>query len=181
MTRPVTLAITGGIGAGKSEALAAFARHGAATLSADQVVHDLIAGDEDVRAALRERFGTTDRSEIAAVVFADPVELAWLEALLHPRVRERWLSWLAEVDAPVAVVEVPLLYETAGERHFDKVVVVTAPRAIREGRSAAARGSRERRLMPDDEKAALADYAFENVGSLEELDRFVTLVLSDVT
>jgi dephospho-CoA kinase len=181
VTRPVTLAITGGIGAGKSEALAAFARHGAATISADAIVHELIAGDEDVRAALTERFGTTVRGEIATVVFADPVELAWLEALLHPRVRERWLTWLGEVDANVAVVEVPLLYETAGERHFDRVVVVTAPLSLREERSAAARGSRERRLMPDDEKAALADYAFENVDSLEELDRFVTLVLNDVT
>jgi len=87
VSRPVAVAITGGIGAGKSEALAAFGRHGAATLSADHVVHELIARDEQVRDALRDRFGTTERGEIAEVVFEDGAELAWLEALLHPRVR----------------------------------------------------------------------------------------------
>jgi len=132
--RPVAVAITGGIGAGKSEALAAFGRQGAATLSADQVVHELIAGDEDVRAALRERFGTTDRSELAELVFGDGNELAWLESLLHPRVRERTDEWLGEVEAPVAAVEIPLLYETGGERRFDKVVFVTAPAELRRTR-----------------------------------------------
>src|SRR5262249_14502317 len=71
VSRPVAVAITGGIGAGKSEALAAFGRQGAATLSADAVVHDLIANDEDVREALRKRFGTTERGEIAKAVFGD--------------------------------------------------------------------------------------------------------------
>ena len=181
MSRPVTLAITGGIGAGKSEALAAFARHGAATLSADAVVHDLISGDDEVRAALMERFGTTDRGEIGEIVFADPAELAWLETLLHPRVRERTQAWLAGVDGDVAVVEIPLLYEAGRDRDFDKVIVVTAPEALRRERSGAAGGSREQRLLPDREKAARADYAFENAGSLDDLDRFVTAVLADVT
>ena len=127
MSRPVAVAITGGIGAGKSEALAAFRRQGAATLSADEVVHDLIANDEDVRAELHGRLGTTERGRIAEVVFDDAERLAWLEELLHPRVRERTDAWLERVEAPVAVVEIPLLYETGGERRFDKVVVVTAP------------------------------------------------------
>ena len=114
--KPTRLAITGGIGAGKSEALDAFRRHGAAVLSSDEVVHELYAGDAEVRAALEERFGTTDRARIAEVVFADPDELAWLEQLLHPRVRERYAAWLDSVDADVAVVEIPLLYETGAER-----------------------------------------------------------------
>ena len=84
--RPLNVAITGGIGAGKSEALKAFARHGAATISSDEIVHELIEEDDEVRAALLERFGTTQRADIAEVVFADRDELAWLEALLHPRV-----------------------------------------------------------------------------------------------
>ena len=180
MTRPVAVAITGGIGAGKSEALAAFGRHGAATLSADEVVHDLIEHDEEVRAALRERFGTTDRAGIAAVVFADGAELGWLEQTLHPRVRERTDAWLGAVEAPVAVVEIPLLYETGGESRFDKVVVVTAPAGLRRSRSAAAGGSREARLIPDAEKAARADYVYENAGTLDELDAFVEAVLADL-
>jgi dephospho-CoA kinase len=181
VARPVAVAITGGIGAGKSEALAAFGRQGAATLSADQVVHDLIAEDEEVRAALREELGTTERAQIADAVFGDDGRLAWLEQLLHPRVRERTDAWLAQVEAPVAVVEIPLLYETGGERRFDKVVVVTASAGLRRSRSTAAGGSREARLIPDPEKAARADYVYENDGSLEELEEFVAAVLADLT
>ncbi len=181
MSRPVALAITGGIGAGKTEALAAFARRGAATLSADELVHRLIAEDAGVWAALEERLGTTDRAAIAAVVFDDPEALAWLESLLHPRVREEYDAWLERVDAPVAVVEIPLLFETGGEGRFDKVVVVTAPAGVRRARSAAAGEERERRLLPDEEKIAKADYAYENTGSLDDLDRFVASVLEDVS
>jgi dephospho-CoA kinase len=180
VSRPVAVAITGGIGAGKSEALAAFGRQGAATLSADEVVHDLIAHDEGVRTALSERFGTTERSEIAEAVFEDPGRLAWLEELLHPRVRERTDAWIEQVEAPVAVVEIPLLYETDGQGRFDKVVVVTAPAALRRSRSSAAGTVREARLIPDPEKAARADYAYENSGSLEDLEEFVAAVLADL-
>jgi dephospho-CoA kinase len=179
--RPVAVAITGGIGAGKSEALAAFGRQGAATLSADDVVHELIAHDDEVGAALRGRFGTTERAEIAKAVFGDAQRLAWLEELLHPRVRERTDAWLAEADAPVAVVEIPLLYETGGDQRFDKVVVVTAPADLRRSRSRAAGGDREARLIPDPEKAARADYVYENSGSLDELEQFVASVLADLT
>ena len=101
--RPVAVAITGGIGAGKSEALAAFARHGAATISSDEVVHELY-GDPDVKAALEERFGTSDKAEIREQVVADREALVWLEGLLHPRVMERTEAWLDELaqrnDAP---------------------------------------------------------------------------------
>jgi dephospho-CoA kinase len=180
VTRPVAVAITGGIGAGKSEALAAFGRHGAATLSADEVVHDLIAHDGGVRAALQQRFGTTERGEIADAVFRDAERLVWLEQLLHPLVRRRTDAWLEQVDVPVAAVEIPLLYETGGERRFDKVVVVTAPPGVRRSRSPAAGGTREARLIPDPEKAARADYVYENSGSLEELDEFVAAVLADL-
>src|SRR5438067_791318 len=152
--RPLTVAVTGGIGAGKSEALNAFARRGVPTLSADEVVHRLIAGDAEVRTALEERFGTTDRTEIAAIVFADLEQLAWLEALLHPRVRRATEEWLAGLDAPIAVTEIPLLFETGGEGRFDAVVVITAPDELRAARSDRVRDARERRLIPDEEKLA---------------------------
>jgi dephospho-CoA kinase len=180
VSRPVAVAITGGIGAGKSEALAAFGRQGAATLSADAVVHDLIANDAEVRTALEERFGTTERSEIAEAVFGDSDGLVWLEQLLHPLVRRRTDAWIEHVEVPVAAVEIPLLYETGGESRFDKVVVVTAPPGVRRSRSAAAGGSREARLIPDPEKAARADYVYENSGTIEELEEFVAAVLADL-
>ena len=176
----LAVAVTGGIGAGKSEALRAFARRGVPTLSADEVVHRLIAEDPEVRAALQERFGTTDRSRIAEIVFADPDELAWLEALLHPRVRREEEAWLETVDGEVAVTEIPLLYETGGEHRFDAVVVITAPGPLRAARSVAARDPREERLLPDDEKTARADFAYVNDGTLEQLDAFVGDVLDEL-
>jgi len=179
-TRPRSVAITGGIGAGKSEALEAFRRHGAAALSSDEVVHELYAENAEVRAALDERFGTTDRARIADVVFADPAELAWLEQLLHPRVRERYAAWLESVDADVAVVEIPLLYETGAERLFDAVVVITAPEDVRTARRGGSVAERSSRLVGDDIKARSADFAYVNDGSLEELDAFVQAVLAQL-
>jgi dephospho-CoA kinase len=181
--RPLTVALTGGIAAGKSEALAAFARHGAATASSDAFVHELLASDETVRHAIAERFGDDavgNRARIAEIVFDDPAELQWLEQLLHPRTRAKADAWLATVDAPLAVVEIPLLFETGGEARFDKVVVVTAPRALREGRR---RGfaDREARLIPDEEKVARADFAYVNDGTLDDLDAFVTGVVESLS
>ena len=177
--RPLAVAITGGIAAGKSEALAAFARHGAATLSADAIVHDLLANDPEVRAAIAERWGDDavgDRARIGEIVFRDRAELEWLEQLLHPKTRAAADAWLASVDAPLAAVEIPLLYETGGEGRFDAVVVVTAPPEVRAARRAGV-ADRESRLIPHDEKALRADYAFVNDGPLEDLDEFVANVV----
>lgn len=136
-----------------------------------------------MRAALEERFGTTERPEIADVVFADRAELEWLERLLHPRVRADYQSWLAGLDdsADVAVVEIPLLYETGGEKLFDAVVVVTAPEDVRAARRPGwPVAQRSGRLMPDDEKVRRADFAYVNDGSLEELQAFVAHVLQEL-
>ena len=176
--RPRRVAITGGIGAGKSEALEAFRRHGAAVLSSDEVVHELYAGDAEVKSALDERFGTTDRARIAEVVFGDSAELEWLEQLLHPRVRERYAAWLDTVDADVAAVEIPLLYETGAEVLFDAVVAITAPEEIRAARRGESVAERSPRLISDDVKAGKADFAYVNDGSLEGLDAFVQAVLA---
>ncbi len=191
MPRPVAVAITGGIGAGKSEALKAFARHGAAVLSSDDVVHRLLRDDEEVRAALVAELGTgvldvegrIDRAAVGRLVFGNPDRLAWLERLLHPRVaREnaRWQEELARLPTPprVSVTEVPLLYEVGGETRFDAVVVVTAPSEVRAARSPHATDERAGRLLPDEEKVARADFVYVNDGSLEELDAFVADVLA---
>jgi dephospho-CoA kinase len=179
--KPLNVAITGAIGAGKSEALRAFARHGAATISSDEIVHVLISDDADVKAALIERFGTNDRAEIGKIVFADREQLAWLEALLHPRVVEHYLAWRARQTAPLAVTEVPLLYETGGDARFDKVVLITAPKALREVRREPLPGNRETRFIADREKAKSADYTYVNTGSLKDLDDFVGSVVDDLT
>jgi dephospho-CoA kinase len=178
--RPLRVAVTGGIGAGKSEALRAFARRGVPILSADEVVHRLIGYEPEVRAALEERFGTTDRTRIAAVVFADPDQLAWLEGLLHPRVRVVEEEWLSGLDAPVAVTEIPLLFEVGGQDRFDAVVVITAPADIRAARTDMTADARAGRLLPDDVKMARADFAYVNDGTLEQLDSFVGGVLEQL-
>jgi dephospho-CoA kinase len=181
--RPVTVALTGGIASGKSEALAAFARRGAATASSDEFVHTLLAEDESVRDAIRERWGEDavgNRKRIAEIVFQDPVELEWLEQLLHPRTRALGDAWLETVDRPLAVIEIPLLFETGGEARFEKVVVITAPRELREQR----RGSfadREARLIPEEEKLRRADFSYVNNGSLADLDAFVAGVVESLS
>jgi dephospho-CoA kinase len=190
----VAVAVTGGIGAGKSEALRAFARHGAAVISSDEIVHDLLRSDEDVRAAVRERFGDRvfdpeghiDRSRVADIVFADPEELDWLERLLHPRVVAAYLRWRDELgsgpDPPaVCVTEVPLLYEVGGDSRFDAVVAITAAPEVRVSRQVRPMQDRERRLIPDEEKLARADFAYINDGSLAELDRFVAGVVEELS
>jgi dephospho-CoA kinase len=190
----VAVAVTGGIGAGKSEALHAFARHGAAVISSDEIVHDLLRSDEDVRAAVRERFGDgvfgpegqIDRGRIADVVFADPEQLDWLERLLHPRVVAAYLRWRDDLasrpDPPaVCVTEVPLLYEVGGDTRFDAVVVISAAPDVRVSRQVRPMQDRERRLIPDEEKLSRADFAYVNDGSLEELDQFVSGVVEKLS
>jgi dephospho-CoA kinase len=181
--RPVTVGLTGGIAAGKSEALAAFARHGAATASSDAFVHTLLSEDDDVRRAIRERWGEDavgDRKRIGEIVFNHPAELEWLEQLLHPRTRTLGDAWLETVDSPLAVIEIPLLFETGGETRFEKVVVITAPRALREQRRGAF-ADREARLIPEEEKLKRADFSYVNDGSLADLDAFVAGVVENLS
>lgn len=192
--RPLAVAITGGIGAGKSEALFAFQEHGAATVSSDEIVHHLLATDDDVRSAMVAELGEgilddegrIDRARVAEVVFADRSKLDFLEALLHPLVAAEYLRWreqLAALSEPptVCVTEVPLLYESGAEPRFDKVVVITAPPKLREQRRRVVHDDRDDRLLPDAEKVKRADYAYVNTGSLEELDAWVGRVMAELT
>jgi dephospho-CoA kinase len=192
VARPIAVAITGGIGAGKTEALRAFARHGAATVSSDEIVHHLLRQPE-VRDAVVARMGAgivgldgeVDRGALATVVFNDREALAWLEQLLHPLVSAEYLQWreqLGELPNPpgVAATEVPLLYESGAESRFDKVVVITAPSKLRRARSEVAVDEREMRFIDDREKVKRADYSFTNTGSLEDLDAFVASVMREL-
>ena len=184
--------LTGGLGAGKSEALKALGELGAATLSTDAVVHELYAADE-LRDAVVERFGEEvapggrlDRSKVAERVFGDEEGRKWLEGVLWPRVGERVASWKAEVDQadpppPIAVVEVPLLFESGMEAAFDSTIAVVADESVRAER-ADARGhaevaSRTARQLSQDEKAARADHVVRNDGTLDELREELSRVL----
>jgi dephospho-CoA kinase len=191
---PITVAITGGVGAGKSEALQSFAAHGAATVSSDEIVHHLLGTSDEVKDALVARFGERilgndgrpDRGRIGEIVFADRKALAFLEGLLHPLVSQEYLRWreqLAELPNPpqVCVTEVPLLYEVGADSRFDKVVLVTAPAQLREQRRRVPRDDRDSRLIPDRDKAKRADFVYANRGSLEELDEWVAGVMTKLT
>jgi dephospho-CoA kinase len=185
--------LTGGLGAGKSEALRALGELGAATLSTDAVVHELLTGDE-LRDIVVDRLGPEvasegrlDRSLIAERVFGDEEARAWLEGELWPRVGRRVAEWKQEVEAldpppPAAVVEVPLLFESGMEAAFDATIAVVADETVREER-AGARGhsavaERAGRQLSQTEKAQRADYEVRNDGTLDELRETLSRVLA---
>lgn len=176
--------LTGGLGSGKSEALRALGELGAATLSTDAVVHELLASEE-LHAQITERLGpevasdgALDRAKIAERVFGDDQAREWLEGVLWPRVGARVMQWKRALDAadqppPAAVVEVPLLFEAGMEGVFDHTLAVVADEDVRAER-AAGRGhggvaSRASRQLSQSDKAERADFVVRNDGSLEEL------------
>lgn len=184
--------LTGGIGAGKSTALAALAQLGAATLSSDAVVHELYEADA-VRDAVIAHFGdevapggVVDRAAIARIAFASDADRDWLERLLWPLVRERVRAWREDVEraAPpvaVAVVEIPLLFEAGLESSFDATVTVMAPEELRRER-ADARGheglaARRARQLTQEEKAARSTYVVVNDGDRRQLQSALSSVL----
>jgi dephospho-CoA kinase len=128
--------------------------------------------------------GEVDRRAVGGIVFGDEDELAWLESILHPRTVEAQRRFRDELGDGVRLVaiEVPLLYETGAESRFDAVVVVTAPPETRAARKQVDHlEERQRRLLPDEEKLARADFAYVNDGTLEELDAFVAGVVERLT
>ena len=184
--------LTGGIAAGKSEALSAFERLGAATLSSDAVVHELLTTGE-VRDALVERFGDAvapggevDRGAVAELVFGDPEQREWLEGMLWPRVGKRIWDWRgrqesAEPPPTAAVVEVPLLFEAGMAEAFDTTIAIVAEESVREER-AGARGhrgleSRTSRQLSQEEKSQRADVVIRNDGTIADLERALSAAL----
>lgn len=185
--------LTGGLGAGKSEALRALAELGAATLSTDAVVHELLAQPELLEVVSARlgpgvvRNGRLDRSAIAERVFGDEDARRWLEGELWPRVGERVARWRTEVEASdpaprAAVVEVPLLFESGMEAVFGTTIAVVADDALRTGRAGtrghAAVAERAERQLSQEQKAAKADFTVRNDGSLDELREALSLVLA---
>ena len=182
--------MTGGIAAGKSTALAAFERLGAATISSDAVVHELL-DSEPLLGRLTERWGEdvapegqVDRNKIGGIVFADPDELSWLESQIHPLVGERIGAWLGSLpaDTGVAVVEVPLLFEGGMAPVFDTTVAIVTADEVRRARAEARGhtlvGEREARQLSQEEKADRAEHVVENDGSVEELEQRLSALVA---
>ncbi len=188
--------LTGGIASGKSEALRILDELGAATLSSDLVVHELIGTDE-VRRALVERYGAdiapggeVDRALVGERAFADPDERSWIERLIWPMVGERIAAWYSELEGrpqrpPAAIVEVPLLFESGMERVFDESVAVVADEDVRAER-AGARGhaaleERTSRQLSQEEKAGRATHVVANDAGIDELRERLASLLDRMT
>ena len=190
------LGLTGGIGSGKSTALAYLHELGAAVISSDDVVHELYAR-EDIVAAIRERYGErvmagggVDRRVLGRIVFKDVAELQWLEGLLHPHVRATVDAWAkgqlkARPRPALIAAEVPLLFETGMSGVFDYVMLITAPEDARRRRLTAKLTESEftRRLaqqMPEEEKVARSDFVFVNTGARKALRDFVQDAVANI-
>jgi dephospho-CoA kinase len=189
-THPPRLGLTGGIGSGKSTALAYLRELGAGVISSDDIVHGLYSNG-DVVERIREHFGATvvdgaggvSRPALAGVVFADEGQLRWLEDLLHPFVRRSVDAWTREQGKvrprpALLVVEVPLLFETGFADAFDFTMLITAPDDVRRRRLTAKLTGSEfsRRLaqqMPEEDKIARSDFVFHNIGTRKALKEFV--------
>jgi dephospho-CoA kinase len=188
--------LTGGMGAGKSTALSALERLGAAVISSDAVVHELYGGDR-LREAVVERWGpevapggVVDRSAVAARAFATEEDRIWLEGLLWPLVGARVGSWLTDVRTGpwsegarprAAVVEVPLLFEAGLQNIYDATIAVVSDESVRRER-AAARGhaltdERAARQLSQEQKARRATFVVRNDGTEEDLQRELSEVL----
>lgn len=176
------LGLTGSIGMGKSTVAAMFRDAGVPVFDADAEVHRLQGPGGALLPAIEAAFPRTtgpaglDRAALRAAVFGDDAALARLEAIVHPAVAAAREAFLAEhADAPLVVLDVPLLFEKAGWRAVDRIAVVSAPEAVQRARVLARPGMTEAALdailarqMPDAQKRARADHVIPTGGSIEE-------------
>src|SRR4051794_5972972 len=187
----IRIALTGSIGMGKSTVAKMFETAGVPVFDADAVVRSLQAPGGGLVEKIGELFpgtvrcGTLDRDCLAQIVLADRDKLSALERIVHPAVRDaREAFVVAHADAPAIVFEIPLLFETGGEKEFDKVVVVSAPAQVqrdrvldRTGMSAAKLDSILARQMPDEDKRSRADFVIDTSTSLSTTERQVRDIL----
>lgn len=171
--------LTGTIASGKSSALKAFASLGWFPISSDSIVGELLESDPEVRDSIRARWGELgfqpsgriDKQAIAGLVFGDPSERRWLESLLHPLVRSRWLSMVQSCNSEKCMVELPLLFENNLQMHFTYTISVYSPdeaireRLLRRGYSRDHSRARMRSQSSQEEKAARADFVLWGGGT----------------
>ena len=178
----MTVGVTGPFASGKSTFVRILGELGAETVSADEIVHDLLAEDEETVTRVVERFGRdvlkengVDRRALGSKVFGDPEALQDLEEILHPLVRRETRRRIEDSGADLFVAEIPLLFEGARSGTFDYTVALTAPEERRQA-WAAKRGVDEvalraigARQLPQEEKARRADVVVQNDGGLDRL------------
>ena len=190
--RPLTLGLTGSIGMGKSTVAAMFADEGVPMFDADAAVHRLQGPGGRLVAAIERAFPDTtgpdgvNRTALGEAVLGDPGKLRQLETLVHPAVageRRRFLA--VHADAPLVVLDIPLLFETGGDAEVDKVVVVSAPEAVqrarvltRPGMTTARFDAIRARQTPDAEKRARADFVISTNGPFEQTRAQVRAVIA---
>jgi dephospho-CoA kinase len=190
--------LTGGVGMGKSTAAAFLQERGARIVDTDHLARELVEPGRPALREIQDTFGkeiifpdgSLRRHELANIVFTDPAALKKLEAILHPRVRERWLAeirkWRGEKVA-LAVVVIPLLYETQAESHFDKIICVACSENSRRERLRARGWTAEQiqgriaAQMPVADKIARADFVIWTEVDLESHSRQVALIVDQIT
>ncbi len=191
----IVLGLTGSIGMGKSTTLAMFAEEGIPVYSADAAVHELY--EAEAAAAIEQAFpgtvtnGKVDRTRLSEAVLGKPEQLKRLETIVHPLVRLKELNFVKQArksGALLAVVDIPLLFETGGEQRVDKVVVVSADPATQRERVLARPGMTEQKLeailarqVPDADKRAKADYIIETGKGLEPARAAVRAIIRSIS
>jgi dephospho-CoA kinase len=194
---PRRVALTGGIATGKSHVRARFEALGVPTIDSDVLAREAVAPGTPGLAAVVREFGTgildpsgaIDRKKLGAIVFSDPARRRALEAIIHPAVRQATDDWFAALSprAPVAIADIPLLYETGREKDFEAVIVTACEpeeqvRRVmsRDGLTDAEARQRVAAQLPIAEKVSRADYVIRTDGSMEETDRQATRTYSEL-
>ncbi len=191
----IILGLTGSIGMGKTTASTMFAEAGVPVYSADDAVHQLYSGRAAplIEAAFPGTVanGTVDRVKLSAAVIGKPDALKRLEAIVHPLVREEEEAFLRAAKAQgaaIALVDIPLLFETGGEKRVDRIVVVSAPADIQRARVLARPGMTAEKLdailarqLPDAEKRARADFVLDTSGSFDNLRQQIMTIIQKLS
>jgi len=189
--------LTGGVGMGKSTAAGFLLAQGVRVVDTDDLAHQLVQSGQPALVEITKTFGEEmlsaagelNRAKLAARVFADPVARRQLEAILHPRIREAWLrqlkNWRAD-NWPLAVVVIPLLFETAAENHFEKIICVASSGVTQRARLAA-RGWNPEQIqqrvaaqLPTEEKMARAHFVVWTEGEKEIHRRQIDEILGKI-
>ena len=188
----IRIALTGSIGMGKSTVARMFEAAGVPVFDADAEVRRLQGPGGALVERIVERFpgtvegGVLNREKLAGAVLDDPAELAALEAIVHPSVRDAREAFIATYrDAPALLFEIPLLFETGGEKEFDKVIVVSAPADVQRARVFERAGMTKekldailRRQVPDEEKRARADFVIDTGTNLSTTEAQVRDIIA---
>ena len=188
------IGLTGGIGSGKSKALAFFKEKGIPCYQADKAGHRVLNEDKDVIEKVKAHFGANlytekglDRKSIGAYVFENPEALAYLNSIVHPAVRKDFKEFIQDQQAPFVISEVAILFENGGQAQYDKIILITAPELLRIKRvqerdqvSEEEIRARIKKQWPDSKKASLADYVVTNAADWSTTETELQKIYEDL-